>query len=169
MPLLISVLFLAFSCFAFVFIYRETNKNNVVGEEASLNFAKEQKRRDDIKSVDVFMKSIKNDQVLTENHFTTGSGVVSFLDNIEGLAPKVSADAKISSIEILSGDSSGLVVEVKVTGGFGSIYKFLNLLENSPYELDFISMNINITEKTKKSKIHEWEGDFKMKLLSFIQ
>ena len=168
-PLIISILFLFFSLFVFSFVYKETNKNNILGEEASMNFEKEKNRRDKIKSVDTLIKSIKNDQALVENHFTSGSGVVPFLDNIEGLAPKVGAEAEISSIDILSGDTSGLVVEVKVSGSFSSIYRFLNLLENSPYELDFISMNINIAEKTEKIKTYKWEGNFKMKLLSFIQ
>ena len=31
---------------------------------------------------------------------------------------------------------------IKASGSFEALYKFLTLLENSPYELDFISMDI---------------------------
>ena len=69
-------------------------------------------------------------------------------------------------------DKGGLVVGINATGSFESLYKFFTLLENSPYELDFLSLNMQsqITGgELGENQMARWSADFKVKLLSFIQ
>ena len=89
-----------------------------------------------------------------------------FLDLLERLAPQVGADAEVLLVDKAK-DGSLLSVDVRVIGNFEAIYKFLTLLENFPYELEIISVDIQKKggEGVESSK---WEGVFKVKLLSFI-
>jgi len=58
------------------------------------------------------------------------------------LAPKAGTVAQIDLVNTLP-NNAGLIVGMKVSGSFQAIYKFLTLLENSPYELDFLSMDMH--------------------------
>jgi hypothetical protein len=60
----------------------------------------------------------------------------------------------------------------QTSGSFEAIYKFLNLLENSPYELDFLSMDMHKMAPdvvVKGAQNLKWEAVFKIKLLTFVQ
>jgi hypothetical protein len=65
-----------------------------------------------------------------------------------------------------------LLVGVKVAGVFEAVYKFLTLLENSPYEIEFLSMDIHKTLVTdvagKSVGGSTWEAILKIRLLTFI-
>jgi hypothetical protein len=167
-PLVISLILFIFLCFTFWFLYRAINSNNQKAEAGMITWQAEASRRDDITSLDRSLQEIAPDRMLLETHFAKSSDVVPFLDTVEGLAPKAGALAQVNSVNI---DNTGLIVELKALGSFESIYRFLTLLENSPYELDFISMDIHtavqVTDKNVKSP--SWEAIFKIKLLSFVQ
>ena len=97
-----------------------------------------------------------------------------FLDTVEGLAPKAGVKAEVTSVDVLS-NSNGLVVGMKASGTFNGLYKFLILLENSPYELEFISMNMQSetvvtvsNTEDKNALVPKWNTAFKIKLLSFL-
>ncbi|MEI8175115.1 MAG: hypothetical protein WCG28_04155, partial [bacterium] len=103
-------------------------------------------------------------------HFAQSSNIVPFLDIIEGLATKVGTKAEVTSVDPL-GDNAGLSVGMKASGSFSSVYKFITLLENSPYELEFVSMNIQKgIEADAKGNVSEvWNAIFRLKLLSFME
>ena len=119
------------------------------------------------------MAAINGDQILLQSHFAESSNVVSFLDAIQNLAPSVGATAQIDSVDTGT-NNSYFVVELEASGSFESVYKFLTLLENSPYELDFLSMDIHNANETntpaniKSSKLPTWNANFKIQLLSFV-
>ena len=94
-----------------------------------------------------------------------------FLDTIEGLAPRAGVEAEVTSVDP-PGDSAGLRIGIKASGTFTGVYKFLTLLENSPYELEFIGVDIKRETKTDANKsvaIPKWNAVFKIKLLSFVK
>lgn len=170
-PLFFTIILLIFFTFAFIFLYKKINENNQKAEEGIATWTKEARRRDDIRSLDRSLKEMEGDRTLLETHFAKSSDVVPFLDTIEKLAPTVGASAQVESVNTIA-DNAGLVVGLKVSGNFSSIYKFLTLLENSPYELDFLSMDIHIlTEGGMVGKVYKepkWEAVFKMQLLTFV-
>lgn len=134
----------------------------------------EASRREEVKLLNNSIETIKRDKALIESHFAKSSDVVPFLDTIEALGPKVGVKAETTSVDI-SKDNTALVVQIKATGDFKNIYRFLTLLENSPYELEFTSVDI---QKGGESGVDEqgipfsnagWEATFGIKLLSFIQ
>jgi len=156
---------------AFYFLYKEIQKKNIVSEKVLTDWQIEESRRNEIKTILRSVEKIKFNNDLLGNHFSKSSNVVPFLDTIDSFAPKVNAEDEIISVEIIP-ETKELVVGVKVLGSFESVYKFLTLLENSPYEIEFIGTDIQKMETGFKSektgKVFSWEGMFKIKLLSFI-
>ncbi|MFA6301372.1 MAG: hypothetical protein WC609_03430 [Candidatus Paceibacterota bacterium] len=170
-PLFISLFVLVIFCTVFVFLYIKIDGNKKEAENAQTEWQTEANRRDEIRSLERSVKDIEVERNLLDSHFAQSSDVVPFLDTIERLASSVGAKPEIVSVNILK-DNSGLVVELKASGNFQSVYKFLLLLENSPYELEFVSADIQNTEAQDaydgKTENPTWEATFKIKLLSFV-
>lgn len=171
-PLFLSVIFFIFSSFAFLYFYREINNNSEKSQLAEIKWQIEMDRRDEIKTLERSVKTIEEERTQLETHFAQSSDIVPFLDTIEGLASKVGAKAEIISVDILE-DHTGLMVGMKATGTFSGLYKFLTLLENSPYELEFMRMDmhkgVGLDVGNKNVPVPKWDVTFKIKLLSFVE
>jgi hypothetical protein len=169
-PLLLSIIFFIVFSAIFVFLYGKINDNNQKAQQDMIKWQQEASRRDQIISLDRLLQNISGDRAQLETHFAKSSDVVPFLDTIEKLAPKVGAVAAVDSV-VVGTNNTSLSVGLKASGSFESIYKFLTLLENSPYELDFISMDIhNLAPDTSVKNVQssKWEAVFKIQLLSFV-
>ena len=169
--LFISVAVLLLGSFAFIFLYQKINDNNQKTQQSTISLQTEARRRDDIASLDRVLQKIVPDRTLLESHFIKSSDVVPFLNMIEKLAKEAGVSSQIDSVDTKV-DNSGLIVNLKASGRFEAIYKFLTLLENSPYVLDFASMDIHRLSSPvtsdKNVKNASWEAVFKIQLLSFI-
>ncbi len=169
-PLLLSIIFFCISVFVWLFLFREIKNKNQELELMERRWQLEAQKREDIKTLNYSFKIIKEEKAQLETHFAQSSDIVPFLDTIEGLAGKVGAKAEVSSVDILE-DSPGLMVGMKASGTFSGLYKFLTLLESSPYKLEFLSMDMHRETglDTKDTTIPKWNVFFKIKLLSFIK
>ena len=161
--LVFSVIFFAFCCFVFFVVYQKINSINKTSEQVLSEWKTEAIRRDEIKSLNKSIKVIEQERASLETHFAQSSDVVPFLNIIEELGLKVGAKAEVASVDIAK-DGTGLMVEMKASGSFESVYKLLMLLENSPYELELTSFNVRESVEKK-----QWDAVFKIRLLSFIQ
>lgn len=170
-PLFISIIFLALFCVALFLLYQAINNSNQKAEENTIKLETENSRRDDIKTLNHLLETISGDRIKLESHFAPSSNIVPFLDSIEKMAPTVGASVQVDSINTTV-DKTGLLIGLKASGSFEAVYKFLTLLENSPYELDFISVDVHKTNaedsSDKNAKGSKWEAVFKIQLLSFI-
>lgn len=170
-PLFLSILFFIVFSSVFVLLYREINNNSRKVENSIITLQTEAKRREDIISLNKSINKITNDKILLEAHFAKNSDIVPFLDAIEKLGPQVGAKVQVESVDVMA-KGAGLMVGLKTSGSFESIYTFLRLLENSPYELDFTFVEISklpgsdVVSKNIKSSV--WEAVFNIQLLSFI-
>lgn len=168
--LLISTALLLFLCFAFVFLYREISDNYQKIQQDTINLQAEEHQRHNIASLNQSLQKIAPDMALLESHFVKSSNIVPFLNMIETLAQEAGVSVQINSINIKK-DNSELMVDLKASGSFELIYKFLTLLENFPHELDFISMNMqkSLSDVSGKNiKDSKWEVILKAQLLSLI-
>lgn len=170
-PLLLSMIFLVLFSFLFFFFYRTLYSNKAEAERKEILWQTEALRRDEIKQLEQSVKRLENERVALGTHFARSSDVVPFLDTIEALAGKAEARAEITSVDI-SKDGAGLLVGVKASGTFSGLYKFIALLENSPYKLKFMGMEIRKETGTgaegKNIGSGRWDAIFRLKLLSFI-
>jgi len=169
--LLIFTILLLLLCFALVFLYQKINDNNQKTQQDTINLQTETRRRNDIASLDQMLQKIAPDRALLENHFIKSSDVVPLLNIIENLAKESGVSAQIDSVDAKI-DNARLIVGLKASGRFEAIYKFLTLLENSPYVLDFISMDMHKLSSPvvagKDVNNASWEAVFQIQLLSFI-
>jgi len=170
--LIISAIFFILSCSTFVFFYRMVNTNKEASLLVEEKWQTEEIRRNSVRSLASFLDGLTEERTLIDAHFVKGSDVVPFLDTVEELAKDVKVSAEIVSVNV-SKDNSSLMIELKTAGTFEAIYKFILLLENSPYSLSFISADIkNLgtidVPNTKTVKPPEWAATFQIKVLSFI-
>jgi len=170
LSLTLSLILLIFSCFVFFSLYIKIKKNVVSAEGVFTEWKTEYDKREEIKLLNNFIKSTLEDRTLLYTHFAQSSNVVPFLDMFEKLGLELNSKIEILSVNIPS-DNSGLDVEVKASGSFESIYKFIKLLENSPYEIEISSFNLS---KVSASDVNSkqpsgWSVNLKLKLLSFIK
>ena len=169
--LVVSVIIFLVFCVSFFFLYKEIKNNIEISKASQTDLQKEIAKREEIKSFNDSFKSIEADKTLFETHFAQSSDIVPFLNTIEKMASSVGTKAEVSSIEVAE-DNTGLLLEMKDSGSFSQVYKFITLLENSPYELEFTSVEMytvsgDDTDK-KGTKKGGWEAIFKIKLISFI-
>ena len=162
-------MFFLFSCFVFMFLYRNINKIKETSQITQEKLQMETFQRDNVKSLINSVKIIEAERALLENHFVKSSDVVPFLDTIENLAGDVGVRAEVISVDIPK-DNTSLIVEIKAIGNFEAIYKLVTLLENSQYETEFVSVSMqnSSTEDLLTSKSSQWNANLRIKLLSFI-
>ncbi len=158
------ILLLALSA-SFWFLYREIGKNKEKAEIYAANLEREENRRAEIKALRSSLREIEDDRAQLETHFAKSSDIVPFLDTMEKLALKTGAKAEVESVNAGAGNKT-LTVQIKASGTFSAVYKFLMLLENSPYELDFLLVDMNSARGEDKTS--NWSAIFKMQLLTFL-
>ncbi len=163
LKIFIAILFIFILALVFAYFYQAENNNNIQARDKEKQWQTETLRRNEIRELDNSFKAVADEKTALETHFAESSDVVPFLDTIEALAPAVDAKAEVTSVEILD-DHSGLLIGLKTSGSWGSMYKLLTLLENSPYELEFVSMDMQ-----KEPGAPLWDANYKIKLLTFIQ
>lgn len=165
--LIFSTLFFLIAVGSFGLLYFEINHTEGKSDIKLEEWRNEASRREEIKSLNVLMKKIEAEKSLIDSHFAQSTNPVPFLDTLEKLARSVGATNTVSSIE-LSKDGGSLLVGMSVSGSFEAFYKFLTLLENSPYGLEFISMNLD-KEGGEGSTSGIWKAALKVKLLTFVK
>jgi archaellum component FlaF (FlaF/FlaG flagellin family) len=164
--LILSIIFFIFFSFVFVFLYKDINNKKEAIQTAQEKWQTEAIRRENIKFLIDSVKSIKIERTSLDTHFVQSSDVVPFLDTIEELAKNVGANAEVISVDVAK-DNLLLVVQMSTSGSFETIYKLILLLENSPYDLEFILVDIkNLNSSIKK--IPQWTATLQIKLLSFL-
>lgn len=170
--LFLSVLFFIVSCILFSFLHTKVKDNNIISEQDNTVWQNEANRRNILSSMDHSLKAMAGEIMQVNTHFAQSSDVVPFLDYIEKTASIVGLNAEIVSVDVPEKEKV-LVVVVNTEGVFEEVYKFLTLLENAPYQLEFVS--VHMTRESGKviplPKVAHpsWNGYFKINLLSFIK
>ena len=165
--LLAAILFLGFFTYACYFLYNQIEQNLSVTKINEEKWRQEFARREEIQMLDRAVKNIQKESVEIDNHFVKSEDVVPFLNTIEALAPRVGTRAETASVDI-SSDKTSLLVRIEVEGSFSGIYKFIKLLENSPYQLEFTSVDLLDRGVVGSNKLPVWGADLSIRILSFI-
>lgn len=169
--LLFAIILFLFSCFVFVFLYKQINTNNQKAETDTITWQTEALRRNDITLLNNSLVQVSNDRALLETHFAQSSDIVPFLNTIEQLSSSAGTKAQVDSVNVGS-SNTGLLINLTASGSFQQIYKFLTLLENSPYELGFSSVNISkstvLDASSKTINSSSWDATIQVQLLSFV-
>ncbi|MFH1608798.1 MAG: hypothetical protein ABH951_02140 [Patescibacteria group bacterium] len=176
--IILSVIILLIFTALFYFLYKEIQVKNKNSEKILTEWQIEDARRNEIKTILKSIVIIEEDNQLIETRFAKSSNLVPFLDTIDSFASKVAGENEFISVEIVP-ETKELILGLRVLGSFESVYKFITLLENSQYEIEFIKVDVKkavgqnskgttgITSE-KTGKIYEWEGFLTIKLLTFL-
>ncbi|MEX2052080.1 MAG: hypothetical protein WD991_00070 [Candidatus Paceibacterota bacterium] len=167
-PFLISVTLLFVAVFAFSAIYMKTAENNREAEELIGQWRVELDRREEIKSLERSIQMFDVEMKSLDTHFAYGQDVVPFLNTVESLARATGADPEILSVAT-SEEEEILIVRMSAEGSFESLYKFLKLLENSPYELRFALVDLSSKDGPNGVRSGSWQLMLNFKLLTFIR
>lgn len=162
----IALLFFLISVGVFFFLHNYINKKNSIAVASADEWKAEETKRANVKAMEQFLEERAQDRQEIDTHFVPSTDVVGFLDHIESFGPKVGAVGEVTLIDAAK-DGSGISVEIRAKGNFESVYKFLALLENAPYEIEITTMNMRMLEGGEGARV--WEATFKIKLLSFIK
>lgn len=161
-PLIFAVaIFLLFSG-SFYLLYNKITDNNVLAEENTIKHLEQIRKVEEIQMLNRGIKAVETEAALVDTHFGKNADLVPFLDTMENLGTLAGAKAETTSVEVIA-DGSAVMLGMKAEGSFESLYKYLTLLENSPYRLEFVSVNFAKMEKGA------WEAEFMIKLISFIK
>ena len=161
-PLFLAVIFLAVSILSLYWISTQIDKNEELSKEAQTAWEKEETHRYEIQGLKNLLKDIAKEKAEIDSYFASSKNVVPFLDSMQALARRVGATSEIQSLDSSQGE---FIVVMNAEGSFEALYKLLELLENSPYELEFLT--VDFTKQTGEDT-SDWQVFFKIKLLSFI-
>lgn len=126
----------------------------------------EENRRNEIKNLERSVKNLAEEKKDLDSHFVASDDPVAFLNSLESMALSVGAVAEVSTVG--TNNNAGLVVNLRATGGFDSLYKFLTLIENSHYimEIQNMAMSTNVPE-IKSTNVSKWDMSVQLKLTTF--
>ena len=169
-PLFVAFGVLALAVFSFWWVLNSIKSTEAESENAQAEWQAENTRREAIRSLERSIKDIEDERVALESHFAQSENVVPFLDTLESLAQQAGGEAKVTAVDIPK-DKEELVVSLRVEGSFQSNYKFIKLLENSPYELEIESFDLSTGVSSEGAAIESslWEGRFTLRLISFVK
>jgi len=98
---------------------------------------------------------------ILDNAFVNESNLVRFIEDLEKTAQDAFVTVKISSASAASGqEMSGPTFQFTASGGFGQLYKYLELIENLPYQIA-----VERAEFVKSAG--GWELKLQVKVLSY--
>jgi len=165
-----AVIFITICTIGFFYILNSVKSLNIDTASVDEQIQSEISRRNNIEALNEDLKNIAPQREMLNTHFAVDSDVVPFLDNLQALSIKAGSPSEVSSVD-LNKDDGHLEVSMKTEGSFTSIYKLLELLENSPFEIDFSSVHLDsivLSEADKKlGKTGGWSASFDLTLLSF--
>jgi hypothetical protein len=166
-PLALSLIFFIIFSASFVFLYKKIHTDSLKREADWMLWRAEEEKRNNLQALGRLLKNTEEERSALETHFAKSSDVVPFLDTIEKLAPKVGAIVEIDSVNP-SVDGTTLLVGAEVSGSFEAVYRFILLLENSPYELEFLAIDLHRRILGEESIDSQWGAFLELKLLSYL-
>ncbi len=170
--IILALVFIAIAGFLFLYILQRLEAKNTNAIYLASLAQSQIIHRQKIANMNSEVKSVAPERAKLDSHFAKSSDVVPFLDTLQELSVQAGSPAEFSSVN-LSKDGKSLEVSMKAEGTFISVHKFLSLLENSSYEFDFSSVNLQKKVLSDAEKVagkdSVWTMDFKFSLLSFIQ
>lgn len=169
--LIVSFIVFLVACTSFVLLLMQIRNNKKISDKAEVEWQTESTKRYDLNSLERSLKNIQEERNALESHFVSEDAVVPFLNYIEGLGKVVNIKTQIVSVDNNTKDKEGpsLMIGVQTQGSFENNYKFLELLENAAYELQFPNVELRRqTALAEDSLSPVWTGNFKLKVISFV-
>ena len=163
-PIILAVAMLFLVTGAFFFLHKHIQTINAKALDIQSQTSQSVSEKREARALlDFFNENQSSIQEL-DTHFVKGVEIVDILQYVERLATRVNAVAEVSAVDVTK-DGQSLFIDMKIRGGFGNIYKFINLLEQADYILEITSLDIQAVNSESGAS---WAGSIKVKVISFI-
>lgn len=158
----IGLLILA-SVFLCVFSFSSINKKTGQILNLQKEIAAAEKEFFKNKSLGNFIGNLKEKKEKIDTvFFVSENGTVKIIEDLEFIAAKTGSGIKFNNININDGVVQKPLIQFFITGRFDQVFRYLALLENLPYLINF--------EKIQCKKDQSaWGCDFEITLSSFIK
>lgn len=158
--LIFNILVIGMYSVLFLQVRKKVLESTIAIESLENNISKEKNLR--------FLKGVLKETVVerekVESYFVDNDMVVGFIEKIESLGISADVALDLRGVSVEGDQKKVLKLDFKILGSFENIFYFLTLLENLPYKIQFTEAFM-----VRSSDSNDWEGNFKMNLLSFSQ
>ncbi len=119
------------------------------------------------------LANAKDKEQILLAHFAEADNSVPFFNTIEGYGKSTGVAVKFDTASIPK-DATRFDVTISFKGSFSGVYRFLSLLEASPYEIRIINtqlqanlIDVPVSKKTSIPQV-QWGGTISLSLLSVV-
>jgi len=164
----VAIIFFVLACLIFFWLYKDIKHKDQVARELEQNLETENDKIANMQSLVKLLENTQEERQAIDSHFINSLNIVPLFNFFENSAPLVGAVAEVMSVDVpKNNENSDLTMDINAKGSFESLYKFLMLIENSPYDLEVVFMDIK--KESSNTAGQEWQADLKIRLISFIQ
>jgi len=142
-------------------VSENTKRISDLSEELDLQLTREKQ----LKSFNDIVGDTTADRNKLDSYFVSPEGIVTFIEEIEGLALLAGLSVDIASVDVdeyFDSDKKSEIIEslnlgINTFGNWSDNFYFLNLLEGMPLNISVTRLNFDI-RKNVVSKTLDWQG-----------
>jgi len=167
-PLIFSIIILLLATTSFFVLRKEIQSKDQRATEFKLEAENEFSKKENATTLVNFVEANEANIEEIDKFFVYQEDVVPFLQFVESLGVRTKSDVEVSSVEVAK-DDSNLFVGIDIEGSFESVYKFIKLLENAPYKVEILDLNIrNLSTGAGEDSPPSWRGNIRVRIISFL-
>jgi biopolymer transport protein ExbB/TolQ len=117
------------------------------------------KKITDLSQLKRLMAETATDRAKIGAYFLSTNTLPDFIDNLEGLATTTQVTLKVTNVVLE--DEAAAVLTFETMASFGNMHRFIALVEQLPYQVQFTEANI--------ANNGVWTGTFSLRINSFIK
>lgn len=178
--LIISIITAVFAILVFIFFMKVIkNKNEHISAVTAILGEKMREKEESVLYAERIAE-IKTLQSSINNYFINIKKVDTFVDYLEQIGTNMKSVISVKNIEIPEKDGGVISVKLLIAGTFEEVMNTVNYLENIPYQIDIIQVNLdkqpennnenkNEVVKQKNLQTATWQADVSFNILSSMQ
>jgi hypothetical protein len=145
---------------------------SVVAETSTIlaEVDKAEEKNQELVTLKKTISTSEEDRQTLSSYFVTDDTIVIFLENLEALGATSNTEVKISSVTQNTEDKK-LSVAISSVGGFGNVFRFLELIEQVPYATEVKTLSLATRDdpvSTTENPSKLWEADIQIELTSYV-
>ena len=146
-----------------VFLGRQlqTDANQII--DSYLNLYSTSRGKEDLEVTKKILTETMEARAKVAEAFLQGDELIPFIEQLESLEKKTGVEMKLDEPKSGAGKTPNLEISFHLTGPFNSLYRFLSLMENLPYQLEWRAVAWTLDSGTT------WSGDFSLAVVSYNQ
>lgn len=134
-------------------------------DQAAFNIMATNQRQQAVSRFASQAPNIATARQLVQSYVVTDATLVGFLETLDRLAARAKIAIKVANPTTANNVPPRLTFEVKVTGSFAGIWRFVKLVETMPFYVEISQLHLDHLATDKKTPT--WSGSLSLGLLSY--